>query len=229
MSTSLPHWYASKNATICKICAHLFDKNRAALLWFVREVPGYGIAALFAKFDSIFANVPQFGETHRIFVAKGAAILELRRFTRRHTAARPSKCGQTCHNSAKRTASSWQKVPQSLSCGALQDGTLRHGHQSAAKRATFGETHRIFAAKGAAILELRRFTRRHTAARPSKCGQTCHNSAKRTAFSWQKALQSLSCSALQDGTLRHGHQSAAKRATIRRNAPHFHGKRCCNP
>ena len=163
-------------------------------------------------------------------MAKGAAILELQRFTRRHTAAWPSKCGQTCHNSAKRTEFSRQKVPQSLSCGALQETA----HCGAAIKVRpnvpqFSETHRIFMAKGTAILELQRFTRRHTAALPSKCGQTCHNSTKRTASSWQKVLQSLSCGALQDGTLRHGHQSAAKRATIRRNAPHLRGKRYRNP
>ena len=37
-------------------------------------------------------NAPRFAE-HSIFTAKGAAILKLQHFTRRHTAARPSKCG----------------------------------------------------------------------------------------------------------------------------------------
>ena len=44
----------------------------------------------------------------RIFTAKSTTVLELRRFTRRCTVARPSKCG------------------------ALQDGALRRGHQNAA-------------------------------------------------------------------------------------------------
>ena len=60
------------------VCCFLI-RNRATLLWFVREAPENGIAALFAK---------------------RAAI--------------------------------WQKVPQSLDCGTLQDGTLQRGHQSAA-------------------------------------------------------------------------------------------------
>ena len=34
---------------------HVYE-NRAALLWFVGEVPGYGIAALFAKCTAIFAE-----------------------------------------------------------------------------------------------------------------------------------------------------------------------------
>ena len=59
-------------------------ENRDALLWFVWEVPGYGIAALFAKRTAIFAE---------------------------------------------RTAFSRQKAPKD--CGALQDGALRRGHQSA--------------------------------------------------------------------------------------------------
>ena len=67
-----------------------FYENHAALLWFVREAQGYGIAALFAKRATI-------RQTRRVFMAKGAAILGLRCSTRRcsHQSAAllPSKCG----------------------------------------------------------------------------------------------------------------------------------------
>ena len=75
---------SKKNATLCEICAPLI---RTALSWFVREAPGYGTAALFAKCAAI-------RRACHIFTAKGApAILELQHFTRRCSAARPSKCG----------------------------------------------------------------------------------------------------------------------------------------
>ena len=65
---------------------HSLIRNCAALLWFVREAPGYGIASFFAKCAAI-------RRTCCIFTAKCASILVLRCFTRQCTAARPSKCG----------------------------------------------------------------------------------------------------------------------------------------
>ena len=47
-------------------------RNHATLLWFVREVPGYGIAALFAKRAAIW-------RTRIIFMAKGLDCGALRR------------------------------------------------------------------------------------------------------------------------------------------------------
>ena len=91
--------YVKKYATICKICAPLFDKNVCrtfmVCLWTCAESARYGFAALFAKRGAI-------RQTHRIFTAK-STVIELRRFarrrftrrrfTRQHTTARPSKCG----------------------------------------------------------------------------------------------------------------------------------------
>ena len=48
--------HVKKNATICKICAPLFTRNRATHLWLVQETSGYGMAALFAKRAVIFAK-----------------------------------------------------------------------------------------------------------------------------------------------------------------------------
>ena len=65
-----------KIATICIICAPLFDKKTCHTLMVCLCIcagsAGYGIAALFAKH---------------------AAVQGLRCFTRRRTAVRPSKCG----------------------------------------------------------------------------------------------------------------------------------------
>ena len=78
------------NTTICKMCAPHFDKKTCCTFMissgFVWEAPECGIAVLFAKRTTIW-------QTRRIFTAKGVTILALRRFTRRHTAAQPSKCG----------------------------------------------------------------------------------------------------------------------------------------
>ena len=49
-------------------------------------------------------------------------------------------------------------------------GTFAEHAANFAKRATIRRTRHIFAAKDAAILGLRHFTRRHTEVRPSKCG-----------------------------------------------------------
>ena len=88
--------YTSKTTQqFVKFVRSFLIRNRAALLWFVREAPGYGIAALFAKRTAIFAKCAAIWRTHCIFTAKGAEIR--------------------------------QKAPQ-----ALQDSTLRRGHQNAA-------------------------------------------------------------------------------------------------
>ena len=55
-----------------------------------------------------------------------------------------------------------------------------------AKHAAICRTHSIFTAKGAAILKLQHFTRRHTAARPSKCGAS---STKLRGFLREKAAR----------------------------------------
>ena len=47
----------------------------------------------FAKHSAIFAKRTTIRQTRFIFIAKSAAILGLQHFTRRRTAARPSKCG----------------------------------------------------------------------------------------------------------------------------------------
>ena len=75
------------NATICQICVPFF---RTALLWFVQEAPGYGIAVLFAKRAAI-------RRTRRIFTAKGAkdcGALQDGALQRGHqsVALLPSKC-----------------------------------------------------------------------------------------------------------------------------------------
>ena len=73
-----------------KFVRSFLTRKLAALLWFgsgfVHKVPGYGIAALFAKHAAI-------QQMRHISTAKGTAILGLWRFTRRRTAVRPSKCG----------------------------------------------------------------------------------------------------------------------------------------
>ena len=68
-------------------------RNCATLLWFVQEALGYRIAALFVERAVIFSKRAVIRRTLHTFMAKGAAILGLRRFTRRCTAARSSKCG----------------------------------------------------------------------------------------------------------------------------------------
>ena len=70
--------HVKNNATICKFVHHFLIRNRAALLWFVREAPGFGIAAGFLP------NAPHYHD-------KSTTVQGLRRFTRRCTAARPSK------------------------------------------------------------------------------------------------------------------------------------------
>ena len=82
------YMYVEKNATICKICEPQSDKTTChtfmVCLWIcARSVGEYGTAALFAKRAAI--------QQIRIFMAKSAAIQGLWRFTRRRTAARPSK------------------------------------------------------------------------------------------------------------------------------------------
>ena len=84
-----------KNAIICEIFALLFDKIRIALLWFVWEAPGYGIAAFFfakraanfAKRTVIFAKRAAIRRLRSIFTIKGPIIQGLWRFTRRCTVA----------------------------------------------------------------------------------------------------------------------------------------------
>ena len=49
---------------------HFFIGNHTVLLWFVREAPGYGIAALFSKRAAVRRMC-------RIFTAKGTAFLGL--------------------------------------------------------------------------------------------------------------------------------------------------------
>ena len=56
-----------------KFVRHFLIRNRALLLWFVREAPRYGIAALYAKHAAIFAKctklsrrkAPQSGKRRR--------------------------------------------------------------------------------------------------------------------------------------------------------------------
>ena len=119
---------------------------------FVREAPAYGIAALFAKGAAIqrtrrnSANTPQFGEhaairrTRRNSAntphfhgkrccnpAKGASIQVLRRFTRWHTVARPSKCGGFGGRKAAHMPACFQ-VPLRRVCCILFDAYRRDIH-----------------------------------------------------------------------------------------------------
>ena len=77
-----------KNATICKICAPLF---RTTLLWFVREAPGYGIAAIFCQTCRDLANALHFRCRNPLIAALyktahcGAAI-KVRQFWREKAA-----------------------------------------------------------------------------------------------------------------------------------------------
>ena len=86
-----------------KIVPHFYE-NCAALLWFVREAPRYGIAALFVKRATIFAKCTAIRRTRHIFTAKGAVIRQKARIVALYK----------------------------TDCGALQDGALRYGHQSVA-------------------------------------------------------------------------------------------------
>ena len=61
-------WYGSKRMQqIVKFVHHFLIRNYATLLWFVREAPGYGIAALFAKCAAI-------QQMWHIFTAKGGTL-----------------------------------------------------------------------------------------------------------------------------------------------------------
>ena len=48
--------HVKKNATICKFVHHFLIRNCAALLWFVREAPGFGIAAFFFAKRATFSR-----------------------------------------------------------------------------------------------------------------------------------------------------------------------------
>ena len=75
--------YTSKRMQQFVKSVHRFlIRNHATLLWFVREAPGYGIAALFAKCTVIFSECAVIRQTQCIFTAKG---LGLRCFTRLHS------------------------------------------------------------------------------------------------------------------------------------------------
>ena len=73
--------HVKKNATICKICAPLFGRNMRRTC--------YGLP-LDCAGSTVIPNCGTFCQMCHIFTAKGAA--RLRRFTRRHTAVRLSKC-----------------------------------------------------------------------------------------------------------------------------------------
>ena len=59
-----------------KFVHHFLVRNCVTLFWFVQEVSGYGIMALFGRCAAI-------RRTRHIFMAKGAVIQGLWRFTRR--------------------------------------------------------------------------------------------------------------------------------------------------
>ena len=90
-----------------KIAPHFYE-NHATLLWFAREVPGYGIATLFAKCAAIL-------QTRRIFAAEGATAIQQK-------APQPLDCGALQDTA---TLGLWRFTRR---C----DGALQHGHQSAA-------------------------------------------------------------------------------------------------
>ena len=100
---------------VCRFFTPYFYENRTALLWFVREAPGYGITAFFCQTRHNSANVPYFHSKRLRNPAKGAAIriLGLQHFTRRCTAARPSKCGTFA---IKMWCFWWEKAARMLPC-----------------------------------------------------------------------------------------------------------------
>ena len=108
-------------------------RNRATLLWFVREASGNGIAALFAKCAVIFAKHAAIRRTHRIFMAKGATIQELRCFTRQRTATRPSKCGAFGWRKAAHMPPCFQVPPRHVCCTLFDVYIYSAGHQESRK------------------------------------------------------------------------------------------------
>ena len=117
-------WYASKIMKhFLKFVLCFLIRKRATLLWFasgfVREALGYGIVTLFAKRSAI-------QRTRRIFTTKVVAIQELRRFTRRRTAARPSKCGTFGGRKAVHVPPCFQ-VPLRHVCFILCDAYRMYG------------------------------------------------------------------------------------------------------
>ena len=181
-----PTVHVKRMQQLVKFVRHFLIKNCAALLWSVWKALGYVIVALFAKCATFsqqkaphpwIAGTLQDGALRHGYQSValpalyktahcGTAIKvwHCRHFTRRRTVARPSKCG---------------------TAGTLQDGALRHGHQSVALPALYKTAHCGTAIK---VWHCRHFTRRRTVVRPSKCG---------------------TAGTLQDGALRHGHQSVA--------------------
>ena len=111
-----------------KICVPQSDKTMLhtfmVCLWICVGSAGYGIAALFAKHAAI-------RRTRRIFTAKSATIEGLRRFTRRRTATRPSKCGAHGGRKSVHMAPRFQ-VPSQRVCYILFDvyRTCDHYRQS---------------------------------------------------------------------------------------------------
>ena len=205
-----------KNAIICKICVPQSDKTVNAQHFYGLPLDLRGkrqdmeLRRLLPKVPQFLPNAPQFGESAAFSWQKAPQSLDC---------------------SALQDGT--------LRCGAGSAG-IRNCSAFCAKRATIfakcaaiRRKRRIFTAKSTTIQGLQRFTRRRTATRPSKCdahgGRTgawhflpnapqflpnVPQFGKRAAFSWQKAPQSLDCSALQD----------AKRAAIRQTRRIFTAK-----
>ena len=112
--------YVLKNQQFVKFVRRNLIRKYAALLWFASGFcagsSGYGIAAIFAERATIFAKHDAIRRTQCIFTAKRAAILELRRFTRRRTAARPSKCSAHGGRKAAHMVPRFQVPPWCVCC-----------------------------------------------------------------------------------------------------------------
>ena len=74
--------YVKKNTILIKIdCAAFLIQNALHFYGLPLDFCGKRIAVLFAERTAIFANVPQFGKTCRVFMGKTPQSLEKRRKT----------------------------------------------------------------------------------------------------------------------------------------------------